>query len=141
MRRDDFGRASADASPEVQDTPAEVDAVFRTQRRISATYFIVFLLLVAAFPVLTMTLDWWSEARVVGNLSPGFLTAGIGLYVVFALIGIAAATLSSSVEARMLGHAGQGREHGPQDPLEGHLDPHDDGVRLHPDDPAHGAHQ
>ncbi|WP_300345563.1 hypothetical protein [Nesterenkonia sp.] len=91
------------SSPEVQDTPAEVDAAFRTLRRIAVTYFIVFLLVLAAFPVLTMALDWWTEARVIRNLSPAFLTAGVGLYAVFAVIGIAAATLSSSVEARMLG--------------------------------------
>ncbi|GAA3055177.1 MULTISPECIES: hypothetical protein [Actinomycetes] len=122
MRRDDLGlRGFGDSwgeSPEVRDTPAEVDAVFRTLRRIAATYFVVFLLLVAAFPVLTMTLDWWSEAQLVGHLSPGFLTAGVGLYVVFAVIGIAAATLSSSVESRMLGHAGVGAEHVLDEPAE-----------------------
>ncbi|GAA1177908.1 hypothetical protein [Nesterenkonia xinjiangensis] len=119
-----------DDSPEVRDTPAEVDAVFRTLRRIAGTYFVVFLLLVAAFPVLTRALDWWSEARLVGHLSPGFLTAGIGLYVVFAVIGIAAATLSSAVESRMLGHAGVGSGHVVED-SPGHgkaREKHDDGA-------------
>lgn len=88
---------------EVRDTPAEVDAAFRTLRRVAITYFLVFLAVVAVFPVLTMTLDWWLASRLIGDLSPGFLTVGIGLYVVFAGIGIAAATLSSSVERRMLG--------------------------------------
>lgn len=91
---------------EVQDTPAEVDAAFRTLRRVAVTYFIVFLAVVAAFPVLTMTLDWWTESRLLGELSPAFLAAALGLYVVFAVIGIAAATLSSSVESRMLGGTG-----------------------------------
>ncbi|WP_010525327.1 hypothetical protein [Nesterenkonia sp. F] len=91
------------AGTEVRDTPAEVDAVFRTQRRIAVTYFLLFLLLVAAFPVLTLVSDWWLEARLIGDLSPGFLTVAVGLYVLFAAIGIAAATLSSSVESRMLG--------------------------------------
>lgn len=91
---------------EVQDTPAEVDAAFRTLRRVAVTYFIVFLAVVAAFPVLTMTLDWWTESRLLGELSPAFLAAAVGLYVVFAVIGIAAATLSSSVESRMLGGTG-----------------------------------
>ncbi|GAA4827554.1 hypothetical protein [Garicola koreensis] len=93
---------------EVQDTPAEVDATFRTLRRIAITYFVVFLVVLAAFPVLTITLDWWTESRLIGNLSPAFLFAGVGLYVVFAVMGIAAATLSSSVESRMLGHQRQG---------------------------------
>lgn len=107
-------RASPPLSPdsgttylgEVQDTPAEVDAAFRTLRRVAVTYFIVFLAVVAAFPVLTMTLDWWTESRLLGELSPAFLAAAVGLYVVFAVIGIAAATLSSSVESRMLGGTG-----------------------------------
>lgn len=90
-------------SDEVQDTEAEVDAAFRTMRRIAVTYFVVFLVVLSAFPVLTVALGWWTESRLVGNLSPAFSTAAIGLYAVFAIIGIAAATLSSSVESRMLG--------------------------------------
>lgn len=92
---------------EVQDTEAEVDAAFRTTRRIAVTYFIVFLAVLSAFPVLTVALDWWTEARVIGNLSPAFITAAVALYAIFAVIGIAAATLSSSVESRMLGHQQQ----------------------------------
>lgn len=94
------------AEPEVQDTPAEVDAAFRTLRRIAVTYFIVFLAVVAAFPVLTIALEWWTESRLLGELSPAFLAAALGLYAVFAVLGIAAATLSSSVESRMLGGTG-----------------------------------
>lgn len=88
---------------EVRDTPAEVDAAFRAQRGVALAYFVVFLVLVAAFPVLTMTLQWWTEARVFGELSPGFVAAAGGLYLAFAVIGIAAARLSASVESRMLG--------------------------------------
>lgn len=88
---------------EIRDTPAEVDAAFRTLRRIAFTYSIVFLVVVAAFPMLALSVDWWLESRLIGSLSPGFLTVAVGLYAVFAAIGIAAATLSSSVEQRMLG--------------------------------------
>lgn len=109
------------AEPEVQDTPAEVDAAFRTLRRVAVTYFIVFLAVVAAFPVLTMTLDWWTESRLLGDLSPAFLAAAVGLYVVFAVIGVAAATLSSSVEQRMLG--GTGAEDPEQDTTAPDADP------------------
>lgn len=98
---------------ETRDTPAEVDAAFRTQRRVALTYFIVFLVVVAAFPFLSSTLDWWLESQLIGDLSPGFLTVAIGLYVVFAAIGIAAATLSSSVESQMLGAQGT---HNTEDP-------------------------
>lgn len=97
---------SAQDDGETRDTPAEVDAAFRTQRRVALTYFIVFLVVVAAFPVLSSMLDWWLESRLIGDLSPGFLTVAVGLYAVFAAIGIAAATLSSSVESRMLGAQG-----------------------------------
>lgn len=98
---------------ETRDTPAEVDAAFRTQRRVALTYFIVFLVVVASFPVLSSTLDWWLDSRLIGDLSPGFLTVAVGLYVVFAVIGIAAATLSSSVESQMLGAQGDHNTSGP----------------------------
>jgi hypothetical protein len=83
-------------------TPAEVDAIFRTLRRVAVGYFVVFLLAVAAFPVLSLTLDWWSQARLLGGMSPGFLVAACGLYVFFAALGIAVARLMSAVEHRML---------------------------------------
>lgn len=88
---------------DTRDTPAEVDAAFRTLRRSAFAYFAVFLLVVGAFPALSLTLDWWSDSRLVGNMSPGFVTAAVGLYVVFVIIAIAAATLTSAVEDRMLG--------------------------------------
>jgi hypothetical protein len=92
-----------DDDVDARDTAAEVDATFRTLRRVAVGYFAVFLLAVAAFPVLSLTLDWWSDARLVGGMSPGFLVASFGLYVFFAVLGLAAARLSSAVEQRMLG--------------------------------------
>ncbi|WP_407318497.1 hypothetical protein UQW22_17680 [Isoptericola halotolerans] len=94
-----------DDDVDARHTPAEVDATFRTLRRVAVGYFVVFLLAVAAFPVLTLTLDWWSEARLAGGMSPGFLVAAFGLYVFFAALGVAVARLSSAVEHRMLGDA------------------------------------
>lgn len=90
-------------SHELTDTAADVDAAFRTLRRVNLTYFAVFLLVIAAFPVASLTLRWWTQSRIFGQLSPAFAVAAMGMYVVFAGIGIAAATLSSSVESRMLG--------------------------------------
>ncbi|WP_402464455.1 hypothetical protein [Isoptericola aurantiacus] len=92
-----------DDGVDASDTPAEVDATFRTLRRVAVGYFVVFLLAVAAFPVLSLTLDWWSRSRLVGGMSPGFLVAAFGLYVFFTVLGVAAASLSSAVEHRMLG--------------------------------------
>lgn len=91
------------------DTPAEVDATFRTLRRVAIGYVTVFLVAVTGVPALTLTLGWWSEGRLIGGMSPGFVMAAFGLYVFFFLIGLAAATLSTAVEARMLGGPGDDR--------------------------------
>ncbi|MGH9135976.1 MAG: hypothetical protein ACRD0G_02880 [Acidimicrobiales bacterium] len=85
------------------DTPAEVDAIFRTLRRVAVGYFSLFLIVVIAVPALTVVLDWWSQGRLIGGMSPSFVMAAFGLYVFFFLVGLAAATLSTAVEARMLG--------------------------------------
>jgi predicted cobalt transporter CbtA len=85
------------------DSLAEVDATFRTQRRIAVGYFVLFLVLTLAVPTLTLVLDWWSDGRVVGGMSPNFLMAAGGLYVCFFALGLAASTLATAVEDRMLG--------------------------------------
>lgn len=85
------------------DTPAEVDATFRTQRRIAVGHFLVFVGVTVAVPTLTLVLDWWSAGRLFGGFSPNFLMAAIGLYAFFFLLALAAATLATAVEDRMLG--------------------------------------
>lgn len=85
------------------DTPAEVQAAATTQRRTALGYALVFLMVTGAVPVLTLTLPWWSEARLAGGMSPNFVVAGIGLYAFFLALGTAAATLATSIEDRMLG--------------------------------------
>lgn len=88
---------------DTHDTPAEVDATFRTLRRVAAGYFAVFLVAITGVPSLTLTLGWWSQGRLIGGMSPGFVMAAFGLYAFFFLLGLAAATLATAVEARMLG--------------------------------------
>ncbi|MEX1177667.1 MAG: hypothetical protein WEB09_04325 [Nitriliruptor sp.] len=85
------------------DTPAEVHAAAQTQRRTALGYAAVFLLVTGAVPVLTLVLPWWSESRLAGGLSPNFVVAAGGLYIFFLVLAIAAATLASSIEDRMLG--------------------------------------
>lgn len=85
------------------DTPAEVDAVFRTQRRIAVGHFVVFLCGVLLLPALTLAVDWWSGGRVADWWTSGFALAGVGMYVFFFLLGLAAASLANGVERRMLG--------------------------------------
>ncbi len=88
------------------DSPAEVDATFRTQRRIAFGYFAVFLVVTLAVPALTLVLDWWSQGRVIGGLSPNFVMAAGGLYLFFFLLAVGASALATGVEDRMLGGPG-----------------------------------
>jgi hypothetical protein len=87
------------------DTPAEVDAVFRTQRRIAVGYFVVFLGGLLVVPAATLVTRWWPGAQLSG-WAEGFVLAGAGLYGFFFLIGVGAATLANGVERRMLGPLG-----------------------------------
>jgi hypothetical protein len=84
------------------DTTAEVDATFRTQRRVAIGYFAVFLAVTLAVPALTLVLGWWSSGRIVG-MSPSFVMAAGGLYAVFFLVALAASSLADAIEDRMLG--------------------------------------
>lgn len=88
--------------PDDFDTTAEVDATFRTQRRVAVGYFAVFLAVTLAVPALTLVLGWWSTGRIAG-MSPSFVMAAGGLYVVFFLVALAASSLADAVEDRMLG--------------------------------------
>lgn len=90
-------------SPDEHDTPAEVDAAVRTLRRVAVWHFVVFLGAVLLVPLLTVALDWWSQGRLVGGMSPNFVMAALGLYLFFFIIAFAAARLSNAVEDRMLG--------------------------------------
>jgi hypothetical protein len=85
------------------DGPAEVAAAARTQRRIAVGYALVFMVAIFAVPVLTLTLPWWSTSRLLGGMSPSFVTVAGGLYLFFLLLGVSVATLARSVEGRMLG--------------------------------------
>lgn len=87
------------------DTPAEVDAVFRTQRRIAVAHFVVFLAGLLSIPAVTLLTGWSSENRV-AQWASGFVAIGAGLYLFFFLLGMAAASLASGVEHRMLGMPG-----------------------------------
>ncbi|CAN5492797.1 hypothetical protein BH24ACT5_BH24ACT5_09160 [soil metagenome] len=110
---DTFDAFDVTAIADEYDTPAEVDATFRTLRRVAVGYFALFLVVVIAVPALTLALDWWSEGRLIGGMSPSFVMAAFGLYAFFFLIALAAATLSTAVEARMLG--GPASERGDDD--------------------------
>lgn len=85
------------------DTPAEVDAVFRLQRRIGVAYFLTFVSGTLGVSVAIVTLDWAATSRVFGGFSPGFILAAVGLYLFFVVVAVAAASLANSIEDRMMG--------------------------------------
>ena len=107
-RMDDWWSPEHRGPLDEYDTPAEVDAIFRTQRRIAFGYLAVFAAVVLAVPLLTVTLQWWSTGRLIGAISPNFAMAAAGLYLVFLAIGIGAASLASAVEDGMLGSDADG---------------------------------
>lgn len=87
------------------DSPAEVDAAFRTQRRIAVGYFVVFIGGVLLIPLATVAATWWPGGRL-SSWATGFVLAGAGLYVFFFVLGLGAASLANGVERRMLGTQG-----------------------------------
>ncbi len=98
-----FSEADGYASFHDADTAAEVDAAFRSQRRIAIGYFVVFLAGVLGVALGTVFSSWATEGRVFGGFSPSFLMTGVGLYVFFLAVGAAAASLANGVDDRMLG--------------------------------------
>lgn len=85
------------------DTSAEVDAAFRSQRRIAVTYFAVFMIGIVGLGLGTVLSGWANGNRVFGGFSPSFLFAAIGLYAFFVVLAVAAATLANGVDNQMLG--------------------------------------
>lgn len=85
------------------DTEAEVDAAFRSQRRIAVSYCMLFLVGVLGVAAATVWLEWSTTERVFGGFSPSFLMAAVGLYLFFVVIGVAAASLANGIDERMMG--------------------------------------
>ncbi len=86
-----------------EDDAAEVDAVFRSQRRIAFGYFAVFLLVTLGAGIALIGLRWTSYASIFGGFTPGFAIAGFGLYVFFVGMAAAVSSLANGVEDRMMG--------------------------------------
>ncbi len=85
------------------DTLAEVDAAFRSQRRIAVGYFALFLIGILGLALGTVRSTWATTGRVLGGFSPSFMMTAIGLYGFFVVIAMAAAGLANAVDRRMLG--------------------------------------
>ena len=98
-----FDNADGYASFDDTDTPAEVFAVWRIQRRLALSYMAVFLVGTLGVGTAIHTIPWVTDTTVFYGLSPGFVLAAFGLYVFFLVIGVAAASLADAVEHRMMG--------------------------------------
>lgn len=98
-----FDQTDGYASFNDTDTPAEVLAVWRIQRRIALSYMAVFLIGTLGVALAIDTVPWVTDTTVFGGFSPGFILAAFGLYAFFLIIGLAAASLANGVEHRMMG--------------------------------------
>lgn len=85
------------------DTPDEVDAVFRSQRRAAFGHFILFGLFLGGGLTAVLVLPWWTDSSAIGGLSPGFVLVGGGIYLIFVAIAVSAATLANGIEDSMMG--------------------------------------
>ncbi|CAN5297365.1 hypothetical protein BH23ACT9_BH23ACT9_03920 [soil metagenome] len=88
---------------EPEDTPAEVTAAFRTQRRVAVAYLLLFLGISLLIPVLNALAGWWTDGRLLGGISPAFAVSAGGLYLIIITIGVLGARVADQVERRMLG--------------------------------------
>lgn len=98
-----FDQADGYASFDDTDTPAEVFAVWRIQRRLALSYMAVFMVVTLGVGLAIHTVPWVTDTTVFYGFSPGFVLAAFGLYLFFLLLGVAAASLSDAVEHRMMG--------------------------------------
>lgn len=98
-----FDHADGFASFNDTDTPAEVLAVWRIQRRIALSYMAVFLMATLCVGLAIHMLPWATNTAVFAGFSPGFVLAAFGLYAFFLVVGWAAASLANAVEHRMMG--------------------------------------
>lgn len=85
------------------DSPAEVEAAFRAQRRVALSYAGLFGVVILAVPALSLVVGWWSDSRLLVGMSPAFGMAAVGLYLVFFVIALSARSLADDVEDQMLG--------------------------------------
>lgn len=85
------------------DTSAEVDAAFRSQRRIAVAYCVLFLVGVLGVAAVMVSSNWANTDGLLGGFSPSFLMTAIGLYLFFVIIAVAAASLANGVDERMMG--------------------------------------
>lgn len=85
------------------DTIADVDRVFRKQRRLTFSYAAVFFFLVFLIPYLSLKAEWWYGRPLWGGLTPNFLVVALLFHVVYWLMGLLYTIQANRLEDELLG--------------------------------------
>lgn len=85
------------------DSPAEVDAVFRAQRRVSFIYGIIFLAVTMSIPVLTITNGYWIRTGALGGFTLNYLVVAVLYHFLYVLVGAAYTLQANRLEQELLG--------------------------------------
>lgn len=102
------------------DTPEEVEAVFRAQRRLSFLYAALFFLVTLALPVLHSTWDCWVTATVWGGFTLAYLAVTLLYPLFYILLAVAYTVQSNRLDEALLGRPKSGRTGaGPGGPARG----------------------
>ncbi len=87
------------------DTPEEVDALFRAQRRLSVNHALLFLAGTLLLPVVQAVWPAWTTREVWGGLTPAFIAATV-LYPLFCIVLAASYTMRANrLDEDFLGRA------------------------------------
>jgi uncharacterized membrane protein (DUF485 family) len=89
------------------DSPAEVDAVFRAQRRLSLLYGGAFLAVTLMIPVLSLTSRFWNGVRVLGGFTLNYLMVTVLFHIIYVLIGAGYTLQANRLEQELLGRRGR----------------------------------
>jgi uncharacterized membrane protein (DUF485 family) len=111
FRADPDGRPSGDALDSLLwnyaefDTPEEVDALFRAQRRLSVNHALLFFAGTLLLPVVQAVWPAWTTREVWGGLTPAFIAATV-LYPLFCIVLAASYTMRANrLDEDFLGRA------------------------------------
>ncbi|BDG62079.1 hypothetical protein [Caldinitratiruptor microaerophilus] len=91
------------------DTPEEVEAVFRAQRRLSFLYGTLFFLVTLTLPVLHSTWDYWVKATVWGGFTLAYLAVTLLYPLFYILLAVAYTIQANRLEEALLGRPEGGR--------------------------------
>lgn len=89
------------------DSPAEIDGVFRAQRRLSLIYGGIFVAVTMSIPVLGMTSSFWTAEPLVGGFTLNYLVVAVFYHFIYMLLGTGYALQSNRLEQEFLGRRRQ----------------------------------